>query len=89
MTINKGRVSITLYARKVINESTIFYLKAKRYSSEVLSPHEANRNMPEEIKYQYGNYKKEDWQKKLGLPSEMDINVVHWYSHLGETLLHI
>ena len=30
------------------------------------------------------------WQKKLGLPSEMDINVVHWYySHLVEKLLRI
>ena len=58
MTIKKGRVSINLYARKVINESTIFYFKANRYSSEVFPPQEANRNMPEGNKYQYGNDKK-------------------------------
>ena len=76
-TFKKGSVSITLYEKTLINESTIFYFKEKRYSSEVLSPQEANRNMPEENKYQYGNDKKEDCQNKLGLPSEMDINVFH------------
>ena len=30
---------------------------------------------------------KEEWRKNLGLSSEMDINVVHRYSHLGERLL--
>ena len=44
--------------KKVINESIMFYFKAKIYSSEVLSPQEANRNMPEGNKYQYGNDKK-------------------------------
>ena len=33
--------------------------------------------MTEENKYQYVNDKKEDCQKKLGLPNEMSINVVH------------
>ena len=31
--------------------------------------------------------KKEEWGNKLGLSSEMDISVVHRYSHLGETFL--
>ena len=47
ITIKKGRVSITLYVRKVINESIILYLKAKRYTSEVFSHQESNKNMPE------------------------------------------
>ena len=47
ITIKKGRVSITLYVRKVINESIILYLKAKRYTSEVFSHQEANKIMPE------------------------------------------
>ena len=33
--------------------------------------------MLEEKKDPYGNEKKGDCWKKLGLPSEMDINVVH------------
>ena len=33
--------------------------------------------MSEEKKYQYGNDKKKHWRNKLGLPSEMEINVVH------------
>ena len=61
MTIKKGRVIINLYYRKVINQSTVFLLQAKRYSSEVLSPQEANINMPEGKKDRYGNDKKEDW----------------------------
>ena len=89
MNIKKVSVIITLYTRKGINESTMFYLKAKIYSSEVLSPQEANRNLPEGKIYQYQNDRKEDWKKSLGLPSEMDINFVHRYSHIGVTLLHI
>ena len=58
MTFKKVSVSINLYANKLINESTIFYFKANRYSSEVFPPQEANRNMPEGNKYQYGNDKK-------------------------------
>ena len=58
MTIKKGRVSNTFYARKEINESTMLYFKAIRYSSELLPPQEANKNMPEENKYQYENNKK-------------------------------
>ena len=38
---------------------------------------------------QYDNDEKENWRKKLDLPQEMDINVVHWYQHLGETLLRL
>ena len=30
---------------------------------------------------------KEKWRNKLGLSSDIDINVVHRYSHLGEKLL--
>ena len=37
----------------------MFYLKEKRYSSEVLSPQEENRNMLEEKKDPYGNEKRE------------------------------
>ena len=44
-------------------------------------------NLPEENKY--GNDKKEEWCKKLGLSSKIDIHVVHRYSHLGENLLRI
>ena len=35
----------------------MFYFKAKIYSSKVLSPQEANKNMPEEKKDQYVNEK--------------------------------
>ena len=41
--------------------------------------------MPEQKKYT--SEKKEEWCKKLGLSSKMDINVVQRYSHLGEQLL--
>ena len=67
----------------------MFYLKAKIYSSEVLSPQEENRNITEKKRDQYGNTKIEDWRNKLGVPSEMDINFVHRYSYIGEKLLHI
>ena len=65
MNIKKVSVIITLYTRKGINESTMFYLKAKIYSSEVLSPQEANRNLPEGKIYQYQNDRKEDWNRSL------------------------
>ena len=52
----------------------MFYLKAKQYS---LEGKEENTNLPEEKKD--GNYEKEEGHKKLGLSSEMYINVVHRY----------
>ena len=69
-----------LDARKRNNASMLLYLKAKRYPPEGSKTQEANRNMTEE---KNPNYRKESWRKKLGLPSEMDINVVHRYSRLG------
>ena len=59
----------------------MFYLKARMYAPE---GQEVLTNLPEEKKY--GNDKKEEWHKKLGLTSEMEINVVHRYSHLGEKI---
>ena len=47
----------------------MFYLKAKRYTPEGLSTQEANINLPEEKKDQDKNGKKQDFRKKLGLPS--------------------
>ena len=41
--------------------------------------------MPEQKKD--SREEKEEWHKKLGISSEMEINVVHKYSHLGEKLL--
>ena len=67
----------------------MFYLKTKIYAPEGSSPQEANINLPEEKKVQYGNEKKEDWRKNLGIMREIDINVVHQYSHLGGKLLHL
>ena len=61
----------------------MFYLKSKRYSPE---GQDALTNIPEK-KTEISD-KKEEWGKKLGLSSEMYINVIHRYSRLGETLLH-
>ena len=83
MAINKNGVNIILDAGKGINYKKILYLKANRYSPEVLKPQEANRNMLEEKKGRSLNDEKEDWQKKLGPPREININVVHRYSYLG------
>ena len=47
-----------LDARKVMNYSTMFYLKAKRYAPEGSSPLETNRNLPEGNKVQDSNYVK-------------------------------
>ena len=58
----------------------MFYLKAKIYAPEV---QEALSNMTE--KKMETSDKKEEWRKKLVLLSEMDINVVYRYLHLGET----
>ena len=60
---------MTLDAWKGINEITMFYLKAKRFTPEGLSTQEANINLPEEKKDQDKNGKKQDFRKKLGLPS--------------------
>ena len=70
--------------RKGENESMMFYLKVKLYAPE---GQEANTNLPEDNKY--GNGYKEELQKKIGISIEMDINVLHRYSHLGEKLLHV
>ena len=66
ITLKKNSVNIVLDTRKGENESTIFYLKLKRYAPEGTKPQEANINLPEEEKY--GNEEKEYWRKKLGLP---------------------
>ena len=53
-------------------------MKANRYAPE---RQEALTNIPE--KKNDTSDEKEEWRKKLGLSSDMDINVVHRYSHLG------
>ena len=58
----------------------MFWFKAKRYSPEGSKPQEANINLSEK---KNPNDEKEYWSKKLVLPSEIDINVVHRYSHIG------
>ena len=73
---------MTLDAGKVQNRSMVFYLKANKYVPE---GQESLTNIPE-YKRDTSD-KKEEWCKKLSLSSEMDINVVHRYSHLGEKLL--
>ena len=76
--IKKNEVSMTLDASKGQNNSMMFYLKAKRYVPE---GQEALTNIPENI--METSDKKEEWRKKFGLSSKMDINVIHRYSHLG------
>ena len=61
-----------LDTRKGKNTSMMFYLKAKRYPPEWSKSQDENTNLPEDNKY--GNDDKGEWRKKLGLPSEMDIN---------------
>ena len=75
-----------LDARKGKNASMMFYLKVKRYDHKLSKTQETNNNIPEEKK---PNDDKEDCSKNLGLPSEMDINVIHQYSYLGAKLLRI
>ena len=65
-----------LYARKGKNKSMMFYLKAKIYypeGQEALTDLTEQKNDTSD--------EKEEWRKKLGLSSEMDLNVVHRYSH--------
>ena len=45
--------------------------------------------MPVEKEVQDDNDEKKNCHKKLGLPQEMYIHMVHWYSHLGEKLLRL
>ena len=45
ITINKGGVSMTLYARKGRNDITMFYLKAERYDPEGSSPQETDKTL--------------------------------------------
>ena len=71
MTTKKNGVSFILDPSKG-KKIMMFYLKAKRYAPE---RHEELTNIPEYKNY--GNDKKEEWRKKLGLKSEMDIDVVH------------
>ena len=73
-----------LDARKRKNAIMMFYLKANRYPPKRSKPQEENTNIPEEKKD--GNENKVECLKKLGLSSEMNINVVHRYSHLGGKL---
>ena len=82
MIINKNGISMNFDARKGQNESMLFYTKAKRYATE---GQEALTNLPEN-KIESSD-KKEEWRKKLGLSSDMEINGVNRYSHLGEKLL--
>ena len=58
MNIKKDGVSMKLYERKGINESTVFYLKMERYPPEGSSPQEGKKKLPEEKKVQNGNDKK-------------------------------
>ena len=47
-----------LDARKGIYDSTMFYLRVKRYAPEGPKPQESNSNLPEEKKFQDENDKK-------------------------------
>ena len=69
------------------NASMMFYLTANRYTPEVLKIKEAKTSLTEEKKD--GNYNKEEWHKKLGLQSEIYINVFHRNSHIREKVLRI
>ena len=84
IVINKNGLGTTLDTRKGQNNSIVFYLKEKRYSPE---GQEALTNLPENK--MKTSEEKEEWRKKLGLSSEIDIKVVHRYSHLGEKLLRV
>ena len=46
MTIKQNGVSMTLDARKLVDESTLLCLKAKIYSPEGSSTQQANINLP-------------------------------------------
>ena len=82
MIIKKNGVSMNLDERKGQNKSIVFYLKAKIYALEW---QEALTNIPE--KKNDTTDKKEEWRNKLFLSSEMDIKVVHRYSHQREKML--
>ena len=81
MIIKKNGVNTILDARNGKDTSMMFYLKAKIHTPERSNPQEENTNFQEDKKDI--NDKKVKWRKKLDLASEMDINVVHRYSHLG------
>ena len=81
MIIKKFGVGMTFYARKVKNKSMMLYLKVKRYAPE---GQEAITNLLEQKKET--SDKQQDWCKKFGLSSEVDIDMVHRYSHLVEKL---
>ena len=65
-----------IYARKGKNEITLLYLKAKRYATEDSKSQEEKNNMPQKKEIKDGYDKKEDWQKKLDLPCDMEITMV-------------
>ena len=77
ITIKKNGVNVILDARKLRNESTTLYLKVNRYALEGSKPQEASIKLPGGEKVQDGNDEKEYWRNKLGLPREMDNNMVH------------
>ena len=59
-TIKKNGVSMILNAIKGVNDSTMFYLKAKTFSSAGSSPQEANINMIEKNEVQDDKNEKEN-----------------------------
>ena len=61
----------------------MFNLKDKIYYPEGLSHQKANINLSEEKEIQYDNEEKKNWHKKIELPQEMDIDMVHRHSNLG------
>ena len=50
-TIKKEGVSMKLYERKGINESTVFHLKVERYPPEGSSPQEAKKKCQRKRKF--------------------------------------
>ena len=55
------------------------YLMYNICSPEGSSTQETNRNLPEKKEVQDDKDEKENWRKKLCLPKQLGINVVHWY----------
>ena len=55
------------------------YLMDNICAPEGSSTQETNRNLPEKKEVQDDKDEKENWRKKLCLPKQLGINVVHWY----------
>ena len=70
MIIKNNGVSINLDAGKGQKKSMMFYLKAKRYAQEGQEEH---TNLTE--KKMETSDEKEKWRNKLGLSSDIDINI--------------